>query len=229
MSDILCVTNRTLCTEAFLHRLEQIAAAKPAGIILREKDLSETEYKKLAQQVIAICSAHCVPCILHSFVDLAMELGADAIHLPLHLLRTMTPTQKEHFQTIGASCHSIEDALEAQSLGCTYITAGHIFLTDCKKGLPGRGLDFLKRVCQQVSIPVYAIGGISGSNLGAVRSAGAQGACIMSGLMECENVAAYFTELERAREEYVHPEKTIASVCRDRPSLGWQTDLTGTN
>lgn len=205
MSDILCVTNRTLCTETFLHRLEQIAAAKPAGIILREKDLSELEYKRLAQQAIAICRAYHVPCILHSFVDVAMELGAEGIHLPLPLLRTMTAAQKECFQTIGASCHSVEDALEAQGLGCTYITAGHIFLTDCKKGLPGRGLDFLKRVCQQVSIPVYAIGGISASNLGAVRSAGAQGACIMSGLMQCENVAAYFTELERTREEYVHP------------------------
>lgn len=205
MSDILCVTNRSLCSGDFLQHLEKIAAAKPAGIVLREKDLSEAEYKELARQVLLICREHQVPCILHSFVGAAMELCGDAIHLPLPILRTMTDDQKASFRTIGASCHSVEEALEAQRLGCTYLTAGHIFETDCKKGLPGRGLDFLNRVCQQVSIPVYAIGGISSSNLGAVRRAGAQGACIMSGLMQCENVSAYFTELERAREEYVHP------------------------
>lgn len=205
MSDILCVTNRSLCSGNFLQHLEEIAAAKPAGIVLREKDLSETEYKELARQVLMICRKHQVPCILHSFVGAAMELGWDAIHLPLPILRAMDDNQKASFRTIGASCHSVEEALEAQELGCTYLTAGHIFETDCKKGLPGRGLDFLNRVCQQVSIPVYAIGGISAGNLGAVRRAGAQGACMMSSLMQCENISAYFTELERVKEKYVHP------------------------
>ncbi|MFR9001159.1 MAG: thiamine phosphate synthase [Anaerobutyricum soehngenii] len=54
----------------------------------------------------------------------------------------MTPQEKSHFQIIGASCHSLEEAKEAQNLGCTYITAGHIFLTDCKKGLPREGTSF---------------------------------------------------------------------------------------
>ena len=50
--------------------------------------------------------------------------------------------------------------MEAERLGATYVTAGHIFTTDCKKGLPPRGLDFLKNVCDAVTIPVYGIGGI---------------------------------------------------------------------
>ena len=205
MSDILCVTNRALCRGDFLRQLEEIAAAKPAGIILREKDLSEVKYKELARQVMELCAAHQVPCILHTYVGAARELGATAIHLPLPILRTMSEAEKACFSVIGASCHSVEEALEAQELGCTYITAGHIFETDCKKGLPGRGLDFLNRVCQQVSLPVYAIGGIAPGNLDTVRQAGAKGACIMSGLMQCENVSAFFTEIERTREEYVHP------------------------
>ncbi len=205
MSEILCVTNRALCRGDFLQRLEEIAAAGPAGIILREKDLTEAEYLALARQVLPLCRAHQVPCILHSFVGAARELGGDAIHLPLPLLRTMTDEEKAAFRTIGASCHSVEEAQEAQQLGCTYLTAGHIFETDCKRGLPGRGLDFLRRVCQAVSLPVYAIGGISADNLAAVRGAGARGACVMSGLMQCENVSAYFTALERAGEHNVHP------------------------
>ena len=188
MSDILCVTNRTLCKEDFLTRVEMIAAEHPKGIILREKDLSEKEYKKLAEKVLQICNEHHVPCILHSFVDVAMELGAENIHLPLHILRKMDEKKKETFKQIGASCHSVEEAQEAERLGCTYITAGHVFVTDCKKGLLPRGLEFLRNVCESVSIPVYAIGGISSENVELVRKAGAKGACVMSGLMICENV-----------------------------------------
>ena len=140
---------------------------------------------------MGICAQYDAPCILHSYVDVAMELHAEAIHLPLHILREMTMKQKSSFRTIGASCHSVADALEAQALGCSYITAGHIFETDCKQGLPGRGLDFLRAVCESVSIPVYAIGGINPGNLRSVRDAGAKGACIMSGLMRCEDPGSY--------------------------------------
>lgn len=192
MSDILCVTNRVLCREDFLTRVEKIAACHPAGIILREKDLPESEYEALAADILAICRKQQIPCMLHTFVDTAIRLKATAIHLPMPVLRTLSPEQKEHFRTIGASCHSVEEAKEAENLGCTYITAGHIFATDCKKGLPGRGLDFLREVCRAVSIPVYAIGGISPENISAVQAAGAKGSCVMSGAMVCGDVAGYF-------------------------------------
>ena len=68
---------------------------------------------------------------------------------------------QQFFKVIGTSVHSVEDAIKAEQLGATYMTAGHIFATDCKKGLPPRGLDFLKNVCDTVQIPVYAIGGIN--------------------------------------------------------------------
>lgn len=195
MSDILCVTNRALCREPFLTRLERIAAAHPAGIILREKDLPEAAYRRLAEQVLTLCRVYHVPCILHTFADAALALGAEAIHLPLPVLRALTDGQRAAFSVLGASCHSVADALEAELLGCTYVTAGHIFATDCKKGTPGRGLDFLAEVCGQVSIPVYAIGGISRENLPAVRQSGAAGACVMSGLMQCPDPAAYLHQL----------------------------------
>ncbi len=188
-SDIICITNRKLCKGDFLKRIETIASAYPRAIVLREKDLSEEEYTVLAKKVMHICKKHEVPCILHSFTKVAMKLNAKAIHMPLPLLRSMTEQEKQYFEIIGASCHSLEDAKEAQRLGCTYITAGHIFLTDCKKGLPGRGLSFLQNICENISIPVYAIGGISNENIDAVRQTGAAGACIMSGFMKCNKVA----------------------------------------
>ena len=196
MSDILCVTNRKLCREDFLTRIERIAACHPAGIILREKDLNPEDYKELAAAVMEICEQHGVKCILHSFPDVAISLQADAIHLPLHLLRAMSQEQKAQFTDLGASCHSVEDALEAQALGCTYITAGHVFETDCKKGLPGRGLEFLRSVCAAVDIPVYGIGGIDSGNIAFVRDAGASGACLMSSLMVTEDVDRLLKSME---------------------------------
>jgi thiamine-phosphate pyrophosphorylase len=182
MFDVLCVTNRLIC-EDFISQIEKVAKSKPSGIILREKDLREDEYEVLARQVIEICHRYHVPCILHNFVNVAIKLGIDKIHVPLPILRNMTDFEKKHFHLIGASCHSVEEALEAENLHCSYITAGHIFSTDCKKGVAPRGLNFLSDVCNNVSIPVYAIGGINQSNMKAVQNAGANGVCIMSGFM----------------------------------------------
>lgn len=197
MSDILCVTNRKLCREDFLSRIETIAACHPAGILLREKDLSLEEYRKLAASVMEICTRYQVQCILHSFVAAAIQLHAQAIHLPLPILRSLSETEKSHFSILGASCHSVADAQEAQALGCTYITAGHVFETDCKKGLPGRGLGFLQDVCKAVSIPVYGIGGIDETNICQIRAAGAAGACLMSSLMVLEDVPNLLQSMEK--------------------------------
>ena len=181
-------------------RIDRIAACRPKGIVLREKDLSSIEYEKLAVKVMEICAQYGVKCILHSFVDVALQLKADAIHLPLNILRETTEAKKSHFSVLGASCHSIQEAKEAQTLGCTYITAGHIFETDCKKGLPGRGLDFLQSICNAVSIPVYGIGGIDSSNIYKVRTSGASGACLMSSLMVNENVSVFLKSMEEKYE-----------------------------
>ena len=198
MSKLLCVTNRKLCKGDFLGRIEQICAEHPAGIILREKDLPKQKYGMLAQSVLEICRRYNVPCALHSFADVAAALKADCLHMPLHLLSELSREERSQFRVLGASCHSVQDAQTAQSLGCTYITAGHVFATDCKKGLPPRGLEFLRQVCESVSIPVYAIGGIAPDNLGAVLQAGAKGGCVMSGTMICADAHTYFEEFEKA-------------------------------
>ena len=99
------------------------------------------------------------------------------------------PALRQQEKLLGVSIHAPEEALRAQALGADYVTAGHVFATDCKKGLPGRGLDFLRAVCSAVDIPVYAIGGIGQDNLAHVARTGAAGACLMSGLMTCPHPA----------------------------------------
>lgn len=214
--NIIAVTNRHLCSRPFMEQLERVCKLHPHAIVLREKDMPEAEYLSLARDVIALCKEYDVQCILHSFVNVAVKLNHPYIHLPLpileecaailcqHLMPDVLSTQsynnaadyQQFFKVIGTSVHSVEDAIKAEQLGATYMTAGHIFATDCKKGLPPRGLDFLKNVCDAVQIPVYAIGGIniasserdnsvlSVPRLAEVMECGAAGGCIMSGMMK---------------------------------------------
>lgn len=186
--NIICVTNRTLCKGDFLKRIEETASCGVGAIILREKDLSENEYRKTAEKFIWICRKYNVEAILHTFVDTAVELGVPSLHLSLETFKNLDENKRLLFKKIGVSCHSAADAAEAEKLGAAYITFGHIFATDCKKGLEPRGVDALKNVCDTVKIPVYAIGGISCGNIESVFRSGASGACIMSGFMKCENV-----------------------------------------
>lgn len=73
---ILRVTDRTLCPEHFLSQISRIAAAGPAGVIPREKDLCKSAYRALAAQVLSLCRQHQVPCILYTFPSAARALGA---------------------------------------------------------------------------------------------------------------------------------------------------------
>ena len=192
IDNLICVTNRHLCKGDFFTRIEEIVKHKPKAILLREKDLTEAEYESIAREVLKICKKSDVPCILHNFIDTALKLNADAIHMTFSMLRIMNVEDKKRFRMIGASCHSAEEARKAENVNCTYIIAGHIFDTLSKKNIPPRGLDFFKEVISNVSIPVYAIGGINKDNIKSVLNAGASAACVMSGPMQCENVDEYF-------------------------------------
>ena len=176
----LYITDRHNCNGDFLTRIAYLASLRPHGIILREKDLQEDEYLELAKKVLPLCRTHDAHCILHSFVNVARRLECHSIHLPMESLRRLSCEERGFFSTLGASCHSVEEAIEAENLGCTYVTAGHVFPTKCKDGVPPRGLDFLRNVCHAVRIPVYALGGMTEENRPLALSAGAAGVAVMS-------------------------------------------------
>lgn len=189
---MIAVSNRHLCKRPFIEQIK-IVLRHPKALILREKDLTEAEYEQLAGQVMKICKTYKVPCILHNFWQIAVKLNSNQIHLPLPVLRQLVNQAVIHeknqgsgtFYQIGTSVHSVEEAVEAEKLGASYLVAGHIYATDCKKGVPPRGIGFLKEVCDAVRLPVYGIGGIhfEPEQWRELVKAGAKGGCIMSGMM----------------------------------------------
>lgn len=183
---LICVTNQKLCVGDYLDRIERLAAGKPYGIMLREKELDQFQYEMLAARVKAICDSKGVRLLISQNVEVSQKIGASNIHLSIPNLRVYS-NYVQQFRQVGASVHSVDEAVEAQSLGATYLVAGHIFSTDCKKDLDPRGLTFLKDVCDSVSIPVFGIGGITIDRVKEVFATGASGVCVMSECMTCSD------------------------------------------
>ena len=183
---ILAVTDRKLCTRPFPEQIRRVCERHPAALVLREKDLSEPEYRRLAEQVLEICGEYRVKCILHNFPETARVLGVGSLHLPLSRLLSMPEAERADFAEIGTSVHSPEQLKEALEAGADYVFAGHIFASQCKPGLPPRGLEFLREICERSDVPVYGIGGIrpEEAQIRAVLDCGAAGVCILSEMMK---------------------------------------------
>lgn len=195
MCKVIAITNRKLCHSDFLEQIRLLAESGVDQIVLREKDLSEAEYIALAKKVISVCEEYETKCVLHKFVRVAKKLGKKDIHLSV-------PDVLEHkeelssFAYLGVSTHSLEQLRIAQECHADYVFYGHVFPTDCKKGVPARGIENLRTICESAKIPVYAIGGISPDNVKQAVDAGADGVCVMSWGMQAakEEVREFVTK-----------------------------------
>lgn len=182
MYKLICISNRTLCNDIAARVKNIVDCGIP--VILREKDLDEHDYLKLLNKTGT------KNIIAHTYADAAISAGIKKIHLPLHLLEI---ADTSGFEVVGCSVHSLEQAQRAYELGADYITAGHIFATDCKKGLPPRGTGLIEKIASAIPLPVYAIGGISPDNAQTAIDAGASGVCVMSGFMKCTDIKEYIS------------------------------------
>lgn len=183
----IVITNRALVQGDFFKQMQKVIRLHPHAVILREKDLSDEEYEALAEKVFSLCNEEKVECFLHSRISIAHRLGCRRIHLSIPVLMAMSEEErsqlKKEFQEISVSCHSMEDVNLAVKNGATQIILGTIFETECKKGLKGKGLEFVREICKSCLVPVYAIGGINMERLPLVMEVGAAGGCMMSGFM----------------------------------------------
>ena len=190
MYKLICVSNRALCSD-FTERIKRITEYG-IPVILREKDLSEQDYSDL------LIKTGTNNIIAHTYAAAAESAGIKRIHLPLPILER---TDVSGFELVGCSVHSIEQAFRAYECGAHYLTAGHIFATDCKKGLPPKGIGLIKEITSALPLPVYAIGGISPDNAQSAVDAGAAGVCVMSGFMKCDNIKKYISQYYGAYTE----------------------------
>ena len=195
------ISNRKLCENENLEKqIEKIFSAyerkinlknfEIVALTLREKDLNKNEYLKLIEKVYPICQKYKINLILHQNYDLNLDdkYKIEGIHLSYNIFKSLNENIKaeliKKYKRIGVSIHSLDEAKEVESLGASYVVAGHIFETDCKKGLEPRGLKFIKDLSSALSIPIFAIGGIDEKNSQSVINNGAFSICMMSTLMK---------------------------------------------
>ncbi len=210
--ELVWVTNRRLSEDFFADVRRVAQGGKADKILLRESDLPEHEYENLARktlEIIAECDSG-ARLVLHTHANVVSRLGASELHLPFAKFRALDSESAINLRDlvkfdgacsdkeggggicasnltqklkIGVSIHSLEQALAAQELGADYVVAGHIFDTPSHALERGRGLNFLREICESLCIKTYTIGGINFENLGKIKDAGAAGAYMMRGFL----------------------------------------------
>ena len=179
---IIGVTNRKLYND-FYSRITEIAKENVLQyLILREKDLNDKELLKMALKIKEIIVNSDIKLIINSNISVAEEVEAFGVQLSFN--KFLEKGKEFTKGIVGVSIHSLEEAIEAEKLGADYLLYGHVFETDCKKGVKPRGLDELKEINKVVKTPVYAIGGISLLNYKKVLDVGTTGIAVMSGLVK---------------------------------------------
>ena len=167
------------------------------AVQLREKDLNTRELLKLAYKMRDLTKKYKARLFINDRFDIALAVGADGVHLtqnsiPAYAVRN---TVKRKL-LIGVSTHSLKEAKEAEKAKADFITIGPVYRTPSKLkyGKP-LGIPALKKVCRQVGIPVFAIGGIKSNRIKDVKKAGASGVAVISEIFSASDIQGKAKEI----------------------------------
>jgi thiamine-phosphate pyrophosphorylase len=169
---------------------ECLAAGVPA-VQVREKDLAAADLAALCRRLRPLTQARNALLIVNDRVDVALATGADAVQrtgasLAVDDIRAIAGARLR----IGASVHSVEDAVDAEARGADWLVFGPVYDTPSKRryGAP-QGLDALAKVSGRVRLPVIAIGGITPARVSEVRAAGAYGVAAIAAILDAPSPA----------------------------------------
>ena len=176
------------------------------AIQLREKDLPVRELLTLAQDVRGTTSAFGAKLFINDRVDIAVAVEADGVHLgrqsmPPQAVR-MIESRTGKRLLIGVSAHTPAEAKDAENSGADFITYGPLFQTPSKKvfGAPV-GLDSLKKVKNDIKIPMYGLGGIKRGSIKQVVRSGAYGISMISEIFAADDIEAKAREIVAMAEQ----------------------------
>lgn len=188
-----------LCDNSFSpqHSHLELAQAYLRGgakiIQLRMKDADFSKVREVAQSILKEKEKYSFTIILNDYVELALELGVDGIHvgendLPITKIKKIGEANGRS-PLLGYSSHSIEEAKQAVSDGADYIAFGAIFPTKTKgPGHPVQGIEKLRQLVKEIPVPVVAIGGITRENIHSVLETGVDSIAMITALTQAPNV-----------------------------------------
>lgn len=196
---LYAVTDRAWTGSQPLARQVEAALQNGATCLqLREKALDPAAFLEEARQMALLCGRYGVPLIINDNVEVALACGAAGVHLgqqdmPIAQARRMAGPDL----ILGASAHTVQEALEAQAAGADYLGVGAVFSTSTKADASPLPLTTLREICAAVSIPVVAIGGITETNLLQLTGCGAAGVAVVSAIFGAPDPGAATARLVR--------------------------------
>lgn len=169
-----------------------------AGIIqLREKHLQGKELEERAREVYRLCKEKDVIFLLNDDVELAKKIDCHGVHVGQN---DMPPEEAKKIlgedKIVGVSVSTVEEAVKAEKNGADYLGVGAVFPTGSKDDALSVSKDTIKQICESVSIPVVAIGGINADNMDKLQNMGLSGICVISAIFAKENITLATKELK---------------------------------
>lgn len=199
VTDSRWLRGRTLAEE-----VERAICGGVTMVQLREKAAERGKILRLARELKAVCGRYDVPLVVNDSVELALEAGADGVHLGQ---KDMPPDEARRLigpeKIVGATARTVEQAVRAQELGADYVGSGAVFGTGTKRDAVPLDLDTLRAICRAVRIPVVAIGGIERENALKLAGTGVSGIAVVSGLFAQTDVREAAATLRQLAEKLV--------------------------
>lgn len=185
--------------------IQQVKEALEAGITflqLREKHLSEKEFLREAVEIKRLTDQYQIPFVINDNIEIAQKAGADGVHvgqddMPVEEVRKILGEDK----IIGVSAHNVEEAVRAEQGGADYLGVGAVHTTATKENTSAVSMEEMKKICQTVSIPVVAIGGIKKNNMNVLSGTGVDGIAVVSAIFAAKNIKKETKELLEAVKE----------------------------
>lgn len=190
-------TNRRIMTTETIEEAVELAIQGGVTIVqLREKDCTTKKFYELAVMVKQVTDAYEVPLIINDRPDIALAIGADGVHLgqddlPIRVARNVMGADK----VVGATVHSVEEAVHAWKSGADYLGAGELFGTFPILDSNGMTMDVFREICDSVPIPVVAVGGIKPDNVGVLNDTKAAGVAVTSAILGKEDITEAAEEI----------------------------------
>lgn len=200
---LYAVTDRSWLGERTL--LEAVESAIRGGatmIQLREKDIPREDFVVEALDICILCNKYGIPFIVNDDVEIAAKAGANGVHLGQD---DMSAKEARGIvgdgAVIGVSVRTVEQAKQAEADGADYLGVGAVFSTSTKTDAKAVSFDEVRAICQAVSIPVCAIGGINKSNAKQLTGLGLDGIAVVSAIFAAGDITQASRELRALCDE----------------------------
>lgn len=190
--------------ETLYQAVEQVIDGGVTFVQLREKELAKDLFLEEAKEIKKLCNARKIPFVINDSVDIALAMDADGVHVGQSDMEAGDVREKlGPDKIIGVSAQTVEQAKLAEAHGADYLGVGAVFATGSKDDAVEVGPQTLRDICQAVSIPVIAIGGISKDNVSQLTGSGICGIAVISAIFAQKDVKAAAKELHDLTAEMV--------------------------